>query len=310
MTTRVLITGCAGFIGSRLVLRARQAGLDVVASARSPSESLERELGMPVLALDVLHPPQNVPEVDVIVHCATANDIFSRDFAAGVNLSVCGTHNVLELARQLGIKRVIFLSTMQVYGIELEGEITEDTKPRCESAYALNHFFGEELCRMYAHNHGLDIAVLRPANVYGVPDVSTVKRATLVPMCFVEEALKNGVVTLRSSGRQRRNFVSTDQVADICLRLLADFPQGFQAVNVASNWLCSVREIAGMTCDIFYEKYGKPLQLNILSEKPEQGGQFTVGSRFADLRCTIEASRSAMRTVIAGLFDNLQKGQP
>jgi UDP-glucose 4-epimerase len=310
MSSRVLITGCAGFIGSRLAKRASAAGLQVVASARSPSEDLVRELGMPVLALDVLHAPHDVPEVDAIIHCATANDILSRDFEAGLALSVCGTRNVLELARRRGGTRVIFLSTLQVYGTELVGEITEDTPPCCESAYALNHFFGEELCRMVARNHGMDIVALRPANVYGVPDVSTVKRSTLVPMCFADEALKSGAVTLRSSGRQRRNFVSTDAVADVCLRLLEDFPQGLQVVNAASNWLCSVREIAEMTCEVYREKYGKPLQLNILSEEPRQGSHFAVGSRFSGLRCTMEESRSFMRGVISGLFDNLQKDLP
>jgi UDP-glucose 4-epimerase len=310
MSSRVLITGCAGFIGSRLAKRINGAGFEVVASARSPSPELARELGMPVMALDVLHAPDDVPQVEVIIHCATANDILSRDFEAGLALSVCGTRNVLELARRRGVTRVIFLSTLQVYGTELAGEITEATPPCCESAYALNHFFGEELCRMYARNHGLDIAVLRPANVYGVPDVSSVKRTTLVPMCFVEEALNSGAVTLRSSGRQRRNFVSTDAVADVCLRLLEDFPQGLQVVNVASDWLCSVREIAEMTCEVYREKYGKPLPLSILSQEPQQGGHFAVGSRFSGLRCTIEESRSTMRGAISGLFDNLPKGQP
>jgi UDP-glucose 4-epimerase len=307
--SRVLITGCSGFIGSRLALRAKAAGIDVTASARSASAVLENELGMPVMPLDVLDPPESIPDVDAIIHCATANDILSRDFEAGMRLSVTGTRNLMELAVRRGVRRAIFLSTLQVYGTELQGEIDEGTPVRCESAYALNHYFGEEVCRMVARNHGLDVVALRPANVYGVPDVSTVSRATLVPMCFVEEALNGGAVSLRSSGRQRRNFVSTDEVADVCLTLLADFPKGCQVVNAASNWLAGMREVAEETCRVYREKYGKELPLNILSDKPEEGNAFTVNSRYGSLRGTVESSRDAMRGVISKLFDHFQKGQ-
>ena len=243
MSCRVLITGCSGFIGSRLALRANLSGFEVFASTRNADNALALELGMPILEFDVLRAAPQIPQVDVIIHCATANDILSRDFNAGVNLSVCGTRNVLESAVSKKIKRVIFLSTLQVYGTELEGEISEDSPICCETGYALNHNFGEELCRMYTRTHNLDTTVLRPANVYGIPDVHTARRFTLVPMCFVKEAVEFGTLTLRSSGLQRRNFVSTDEVADVCLSLLSDFPPGFQVINVASEWVCSIREI-------------------------------------------------------------------
>lgn len=302
--SRILITGAAGFIGSRLAKQAKHAGHDVIATARRVSEKLELEMEMPVISLDVLKPIslESVGEIDAIVHCATANDILSRDFEAGVQLSVMGTRNILEFAKAHGIKKVIFLSTLQVYGTELSGEISEDTTVSCQSAYALNHYFGEELCRMYANTYGLDVVLLRPANIYGIPDVSTVQRSTLVPMCFVQDAKNTGSVTLRSSGLQRRNFISTHEVAGACLHLLGDFPQGCNVVNLASDWLSNILEIAEMTTQVYFELYKKPMELRVLSNEPRSGNHFTVQSRVAKLRPSKEASRQAMRNVITELF--------
>lgn len=303
---RILITGCSGFIGSRVAIRARQAGHEVVASARSPSENLEQELRGSIVALDVLRQIKlgGNEHFDVIIHCATANDILSRNFEAGVALSVYGTRNILEYAVENGIKQVMFTSTLQVYGTELNGVISEDTPVYCQSPYALNHFYGEELCRMYARTHGINITLLRPANVYGAPDVSTVQRDTLVPMCFVREAIQTGALTLRSSGRQQRNFVTTNEVADACLHLLANFPIGCEVINIGSNWVTSIREIAEITKQIYSAQNGKTLQLNVLSEEPQKGNSFTINSRIASLRPTVQESRQTMANVIGQLFDN------
>lgn len=305
--SRILITGCSGFIGSRVAIRARQAGYEILACARRSSSTLEQELGMPITIFDVLNPiviSRKPHRIDAIIHCATANDILSRNFEAGVALSVHGTRNILEFAVIQGIKRIIFFSTLQVYGTELNGEISEDTPVCCQSVYALNHYYGEELCRMYARTHDLDIVLLRPSNIFGVPDTSTVKRDSLVPMCFVKEAIQNGEITLRSSGRQQRNFISTDEVADACLHLLINFPKGCKVVNLGSNWLSGIREIAEITQQIYSARYGKSLPLKILSVDPKIGNYFIVYSRIANLRPEVRESRQTMINTIERLFDS------
>jgi len=303
---RVLITGASGFIGSRLAIRAAQAGHAVTATARRKTTELETALGMSVQALDVLDTatPILACAADVIFHCATANDILSRDFAISVNLSVNGTRNILEMAVKNGIREIVFFSTLQVYGTELEGTITETTPPLCESPYGLNHLLGEEVCRFYARKHGLNIVLIRPANVYGVPDAPTVERSSLVPMCFVKAAMKGNEIVLQSSGKQQRNFVSTDEVADACLHLLEDFPSGAEIINVGSNWLASIHELATIVAAEHERRMGTPLDLEIHSDQPTQGNHFTLKSRLAHLRPSVEESRSRMNDVVRRLFDH------
>jgi UDP-glucose 4-epimerase len=308
--SRILITGCSGFIGSRLAIQAKQFGHDVVASAKSPSEILVREMGMPIMELNVLAPilwGNGKDTIDAIIHCATANDILSRNLEDGVNLSVYGTQNILDFAVRQGIKRIIVFSTLQVYGTELSGVVCEETPVCCQLPYGLNHFYAEELCRMYSRTHGLDVVLLRPSNIYGVPDVSTVRRDTLVPMCFVKEAIQTGAINLRSSGRQKRNFISTHEVANACLHLLNAFPQGCEVVNLGSNLLCEIREIAEITSQIYFIRYGKQLKMNILSNEPMAGNSFSIDSRIASLRPSAEESRQFMVSVITQLFENINQ---
>lgn len=302
---RVFVTGAAGFLGSAIAQHLAAAGHEITAAVR-PSR-LRQGLAVPgcqMTAWDALHPPEFLLPCDVVIHCATSNDILSRDFGAGIDLSVKGTHHLLQLAKTAGVTRFIFLSTIQVHGTELQGTITEDSPIVCETAYALNHFLGEETCRMFAHSWPeAEITLLRPSNVYGVPSLPTVNRSTLVPMCFVKQAMEEGRITLRSSGRQTRNFVSTTEVAQTCQRLLAAAPTpGVRPVLAVSGWHDSIVNIARSTASIHEEVFKRPLPVEVLSNTPEASNIFAAHSKILPALSSPDASCAQMRAVIRGLF--------
>ncbi|MBU6178285.1 MAG: NAD(P)-dependent oxidoreductase, partial [Verrucomicrobia bacterium] len=89
---RILITGASGYIGSFAARHLCSQGHEVTATSRGNPERLEAELpGCRAARLDVLSIPEAFGGAwDVILHAATANDILSRDFAAGVELSSVG----------------------------------------------------------------------------------------------------------------------------------------------------------------------------------------------------------------------------
>ena len=300
--SHVLVTGASGFIGGELVRTLLRRGVRVTATARRPTAALEAQLGTDVRALDLAEPLPPFDGVDTVVHCATPNDIVSRAADGGIPLAVMGTRTLLDHALAHGVARLVFLSTLQVYGTELTGRIDEDTPARCETPYGLNHFLGEEICRFYAQTTPLDVVALRPANVYGVPASDAVDRWTLVPMCFVREAFERGALTLRSSGRQRRNFVSTGEVADEIGSLVDDFPPGYTVRIAASDWYASIVDIAAITAECWRRERGEDLPIRVLSDEPVQAGTFTLSSRSPCPRLLPEASRERMTEVIATLI--------
>lgn len=307
---RVLVTGVSGFIGSAVVRHLLARDRQVTATARRATDTLTQEFGMPVLAFDVMGGLDTQATVfdgaDTLVHCATPNDIQSRAEDGGMTLAVTGTFRLIEEAARRGITRVIYLSTLQVYGTELQGHVDECTPVRCETPYGLNHYLGEEVCRLAAHSHGIDVVALRPSNVYGVPSVSTVSRSTLVPMCFVRDALATGRVELRSSGLQLRNFVSTDELAEIIAALLDKFPKGYNVINAVSAWHARIVDIAQMVGAAWHATRRDSLDLRILSDIPAMSNQFTVGSRVLKPRLTEDQSQSRMASVISRLIKKNQ----
>lgn len=302
---KIYITGVSGFIGSRVAARCAELGYQVVGISRDGNKCslLAMELGIQVIEADLVNLSSFALEsADAVIHCATANDILSKDFNAGLALSVVGTRNLLQATDKAGIRNFIFFSTAQVYGTELTGHVDESVPVCCETPYALNHFFGEELCRMYSSTRDFNIAVLRPSNVYGVPEVSTVNRATLVPMCFVDEAMKQGSITIRSSGKQNRNFVSTDEVAGLVVRLLKDFPQGYSIVNAGSNLCVSILDVAQMVAHSYLLQNRKGLSVNVNGALPSAPNLFQYKSRFFTPLANEAVCKKNMARVIDQLF--------
>lgn len=306
---KILVTGASGFIGSALVDLLVKQGKHVVPTARRNVEGLSQELKVSFAELDIMGELPDFAGIETIVHCATPNDIQSREEDGGLSLAVTGTHRLLDKAVKEGVKRMIYLSTLQVYGTELQGNIDETTPVNCQTAYGLNHYLGEEVCRFHAGKGSMDIVALRPSNVYGVPRVSTVNRQTLVPMCFVKEALETGKICLRSSGRQMRNFISTDEVALTISQLIDNFPEGYTVVNAVSAWGAPIREIADMVGESWQQIQKNPLEIAVLSDKPESPEEFTVTSRHIAPQLSQEASRQRMKEVVKRLIETQSENE-
>jgi UDP-glucose 4-epimerase len=299
---RVIVTGVSGYIGSVMAKRCLVSGYQVLGISRDNTELVSQELGVDVVKADLLVSSDlesiGFRASDIIIHCATANDILSKDFNAGVSLSVMGTKHLFESALRAGVRKLILFSTAQVYGTELIGVIDESSPVRCETPYALNHFFAEELSRFYSINNDFDVVVVRPSNVYGLPQISTVNRSTLVPMCFVEQVIEQGSIALHSSGKQTRNFVSTDEVADLILNVLDEFPEGFSIVNACSNYHASIFDIAVLVANSFTKTYKEIIPVNVCSAQPANSNRFQYKSRVFTPRGEVSVCKDNMINVI------------
>lgn len=277
---KVLITGASGYIGSHAAVSLRDRGHEVTATSRRITPGLVAALpGCHLEVLDVMDIPAGFQgKWDCILHTATTNDILSRDFEAGVALSVFGTRNILDLAKRCGVPHVVFLSTLQVYGAELSGVIDKNAAPDPVGDYGLNHEFGEQVCRLESKRSGLRTTVLRPANVYGCPVSRTVDRWSLVPTCFVREALAEGTITIRSSGRQRRDFVSLRQVSEACAAVIEASGEGYSVHNIATGLTHGIIEAARWTADAFERAGLSRPEVRVLGEEPREGNVFEVKS--------------------------------
>jgi nucleoside-diphosphate-sugar epimerase len=279
MFVKVIITGATGFIGSCLCSCFQNAGHEVVPLARSlPKPELIKKEIKEWMECDVQSDslPGAKLSADMIIHLASANEVVSRDVKAGVNISVMGTKNVLDFAVNNRIGKFIFFSTLQVYGTEAQGTISEDTPPTPYNDYGLNHLFAEQYVQMYARKGLVRAGIVRPANVYGPFTSHTVDRWTPVPACFCREAYLDKTITIMSSGKQLRNFVSLDYVSRTIEVIAHRFPDSCDIINIGSSQTYSIMEVAHKVRKAYYELFRKRVRIRVLGQEPVKPNLFEV----------------------------------
>jgi nucleoside-diphosphate-sugar epimerase len=276
---KVAITGANGYIGSYLAKYYLQQGDDVIAVSRKFSDAIKKELtGATFIISDVLSEEFKILDLhcNVLIHAASANDIVSKDLKNGVDLSLYGTKNALDLCIKNGIKNFVFFSTIQVLGTELKGDYTDSSLAKIESNYAFNHFVGEEYVKLFTLKNPVNSLIIRPANIYGAMLDTAIDRWTLVPNCFCKEAVEKGTITLLSSGNQNRSFLSLENICKGTYEAINCFTQEkLRTINLANSGNYSIVQLAKWTKEVL-EELKIPAELLIKSEQPERGNEFTI----------------------------------
>lgn len=307
---KCIVTGATGFIGSYLCQYLYRKGHIVIPLSRAIPQAWISQFG-PVesIACDILSPALAELRVsaDVVIHLASSNDIISRDTRSGVELSVLGTKNVLDFAVNNQIGKFVFFSTFQVYGSEVEGMIDEAAPLRPENDYALNHIFAEQYVEMYARKGKISAAIVRPTNVYGRMASTTVDRWTLVPACFCKEAYFNQTITLLSSGKQMRNFISLENVARAAECLLNGFPARLDVINFGSAINVSVIDAAKMVRSVYNRLYSKEVEIIVQSALPKQSNAFSVSMKKLNSYGFMPDEHSTLETEINEVFKYLER---
>ena len=260
----IMVTGCAGFIGSNvsqlLLESGRQVtGVDNVGpyASKLVHWRLQDLLANPKFTLHNMDIQEHqhlrrafqdcnadAPVASVIHLAAKAGVRTSvEDPRACYETNVLGTLNLLELCREFGVSRFVLASTSSVYGNQGGGPISEDaTGNRPLSPYAASKSAAETLLHSYHHLHGMDAVVLRYFTVYGPggrPDMSVFR--------FIRAIAEGDPITVYGDGTQRRDFTYVDDVARGTAAALG--LRGFQTINLGNDRPVSVNELIGIIED-------------------------------------------------------------
>lgn len=289
---RILLTGSTGLIGSSVAGRLRP---------QHALHTLGRQAALVDQAVDLSDPllirQLKLPACECLVHCAgVIDEDFRTDPMAAYRRATLGAEALLHAAGEAGCRRFIYVSSTHVYGAQV-GTISEDSPADPQSHYALAHYCTEQLFRRHAATGGGTYAVLRPNAVFGLPaHPETFQRWSLIPFSFPREAKEKGRIILKSSGLQRRNFVSTAAIADIVARCLdGDMAAASGAINVLGGDSESVYAFAHRCRSIAEERLGRPCVVDrspsyLDAPNAEAGSDFTLVSRYPQPRPSGEVS--------------------
>jgi UDP-glucose 4-epimerase len=209
---KVLVTGGSGFIGSHVVEayqdRAEVVVLDNLRSGhRTNLDGLECQFVEGSITDRAL--VERVMEgVDYVFHLAALVSVPESMSlpAETVNINVLGLLNVMEAARQNGVKKLCFASSAAVYGEHAQNPKIETLTPDPRSPYAVTKLDGEFYCSGYTREGWLPTACLRFFNVFGPRQDPSSAYAAAVPI-FIERARANQAISIYGDGGQTRDFI-------------------------------------------------------------------------------------------------------
>ncbi len=258
-STKILVTGSDGFIGSHLVEELVRRGGKVRAFVNYNSfnswgwlDHSEPELlnGLEVFAGDIRDPhgvKQAMKGCDVVLHLAALIAIpfsyHSPDTYVETNIK--GTLNVVQAARELGIERVIHTSTSEVYGTARFVPITEEHPLQGQSPYSASKIGADQIAMSFYCSFNTPVTIIRPFNTYG-PRQSA---RAFIPTVITQIASGARTVKLGALHPTRDLSYVADTVAGFIAAIECERSVG-EVINLGSNFEISVGETANMIADI------------------------------------------------------------
>ncbi len=226
---KVLITGVAGFIGSHIaqellkrddieivgidnITSGLQSNLDLLTSLDNKNKFKFHKLD--IRDFDGMKETLKNEKIDTIFHLAALVSVQESidDPMKSGSINVQGTHNILELARVLDIKRVIFSSSAAVYGDEPTLPKNENSLVKPISPYGLEKSIGEQYMRIYNEVYGIECVVFRYFNVYGERQDPASDYSGVISI-FNDKLKESKTPMIFGDGKQYRDFVYVKDVA-------------------------------------------------------------------------------------------------
>ena len=220
---RALVTGCAGFIGSRLTETLLQDGDHVVGvdcfnenyGRREKLRNIEHarewaEFEFVPIDLSRGELQDLVAECDVVFHLAAEPGVrasWGTRFDAYLRNNVLATQHLLEATRSWPGKRFVYASSSSIYGQAERLPTPEEVTPRPFSPYGTTKLAGEHLCTLYHGNYGVETVSLRYFSVYGPR-----QRPDMAFSSFCRAAVRGERITVFGDGTQTRDFTYVDDV--------------------------------------------------------------------------------------------------
>ena len=257
---KILLTGCAGFIGSTVAQLLLADGHNVIGvdnlnhayDVRLKEWRLSRLHELPSFSFHLLDisnqdelqalfcsPQQKQAQpFDVVANLAARAGVRQslEDPWAYYHTNITGTLNLLELCRTHGVMKFVQASTSSLYGDGDRPFREDQATDRPLSPYAASKKGAEVTCHTYHHLYGLDVTILRYFTVYGPagrPDMSVFR--------FINWIAEGEPITVYGDGSQERDFTYVDDIARGTIQALK--PVGFEVINLGSDRPATLRSM-------------------------------------------------------------------
>jgi len=267
---KVLVTGAAGFIGSRLCRRLLDEGRDVIGldclTDYYPRWIKRRNLAplcsdrrFTFLEADLNDMPLGrlLGRVESVFHLAAQAGVrasWGKTFASYIHHNIAATQRLLEAAKDRPLQKIVFASSSSVYGLTPDLPMTETSPLVPVSPYGVTKLAAEQLVYLYHRNFSLPTVSLRFFTVYGPgqrPDMAFHK--------FFKAILEGRDIPVFGDGSQTRDFTYIDDIVEALIRAERTGPAG-EVFNIGGGH----REQLSPLFALFSEITGRPVKVRRL----------------------------------------------
>jgi UDP-glucose 4-epimerase len=244
-----LVTGAAGFLGSALANRLAREGQQVRGlDDLSAGDPTRLDPNVLFTRGDVTNRPKLwslLQDVDCVYHLAARvsvpeSVIYPREYNT---VNVGGTVSVMEAMRDVGVKRVVFISSGAVYGNQDIEPFNEQTPPEPASPYAVSKLAAEFYVRTIGALWGIETVVLRVFNAYGPGQPLPAVHPPVIPH-FLRQTARGGTLVIHGKGQQSRDFVYLDDVVEAMVSSATAPSIDRQVLNIGSGITTNIRTLA------------------------------------------------------------------
>ena len=256
---KVLVTGINGMIASAIIdilnylNEYENYEIKIIGIVRNKKNLLERFKNiknLEIIEQDISKPLEFKKDIDYIINAASNADPskFGADPVGTIETNFIGTKNLLDFAKVNNVKRLLYVSSGEIYGqgsIDIQAfdenyrGFIDSTNPR--SCYPIGKLSAETLCVSYAKQYNLEVVIARPSHTYGPTQKITDSRASSQ---FITDVINDKDIIMKSEGKQIRSYTYVLDCVTGILRILIS-GNNSEAYNIANkNSVLSIREMA------------------------------------------------------------------
>jgi len=303
---KILITGCAGFVGSSLIAYMNKyfSAIKIVGIDNFSYGYRER---LNDLILDFKE--KSIEEFsiindfkkykfDAVIHCAAIAPLPDNevDPVRSYEQNVVNPIRIAQYCSEIGCKKLIFLSTGALYELDEIYPSSEKIHHLTRFVYPTTKMCAEHALRAYSQSYGLNCVALRLFNLYGPRQDYSRKHPPLIGY-LLKSLIRDETAYLYSDGKQKRDYIFINDLASLIINLInSKNLTNFEVLNVGSGISYSVNEIVELLQEIsqkkltisrcesnsFWDKYPKifkkqlPLKKDLISEEVNKFSQANI----------------------------------
>lgn len=246
----ILITGANGYIGSILTL-ILHGNAKLYCFARSKDKMVNRfqEICGDMSKISIYEDLHKIKDkIDIVIHCAapTQSDFFIENPIDTVDSIYVSTKEMLEFSKKNNVEKIIFLSTMEIYGDIVGNNIGEDdigkfSVTNIRNSYPLAKQISEFMVHSYSKKYSLSASIVRLTQTIGPTAQINDNR---VYMDFIRSAIKKSKITLFTKGETKREYIDVFDVA-MAIIFIACEKKIFEIYNISNpNIFISIYDLA------------------------------------------------------------------